>query len=47
MTVAEVTEAAIAHEADAIMFTNTLPLSAAAVAGLPPTVRVGATSSVG
>ena len=47
MTVAEVTEAAAAHRADAILFTNTLPLSAAAIAGLPACVKVGATSSVG
>ena len=47
MTVAEVTEAATAHRADAILFTNTLPLSAAAIAGLPACVKVGATSSVG
>jgi lactate dehydrogenase-like 2-hydroxyacid dehydrogenase len=47
MTVAEVTRAAAAHRAEAILFTNTLPLSAAAIAGLPDTVRVGATSSVG
>jgi lactate dehydrogenase-like 2-hydroxyacid dehydrogenase len=47
MTVAEVTAAATEHKADAIMFTNTLPLTAAALSGLPPTVRVGATSSVG
>lgn len=47
MTVAELTAAAIAHRADAILFTNTLPLSAAAIAGLPDTVRVAATSSVG
>jgi lactate dehydrogenase-like 2-hydroxyacid dehydrogenase len=47
MTVAEVTRAAAAHRAEAILFTNTLPLTAAAIAGLPDTVRVGATSSVG
>ena len=47
MTVPEVIAAATEHRADAIMFTNTLPLSAAAIAGLPPSVRVGATSSVG
>ena len=47
MTVPEVLAAATAHRADAIMFTNTLPLSAAAIAGLPASVRVGATSSVG
>ena len=29
------------------MFTNTLPLSADAIAHLPASVRVGATSSVG
>jgi lactate dehydrogenase-like 2-hydroxyacid dehydrogenase len=47
MTVAEVAEAAAAHEAQAILFTNTLPLNAAAIAALPPSIRVGATSSVG
>ena len=47
MTVAEVTEAATAHQAEAILFTNTLPLNAATIAGLPASVRVGATSSVG
>jgi lactate dehydrogenase-like 2-hydroxyacid dehydrogenase len=47
MTVAELTRAAAAHQADAILFTNTLPLGAAAIAALPPTVRVGATCSVG
>ena len=46
MTVAEITEAATAHQAEAIVFTNTLPLDAAAIAGLPASVRVGATSSV-
>ena len=47
MTAAQVIEAATAHRADAIMFTNTLPLTADAIARLPPSVRVGATSSVG
>jgi len=47
MTVAEVIEAATAHRADAIMFTNTLPLAAEAIARLPASVRIGATSSVG
>jgi lactate dehydrogenase-like 2-hydroxyacid dehydrogenase len=47
MTVAQVTSAAAAHEAQAIMFTNTLPLTARAIAELPASVRVGATSSVG
>jgi lactate dehydrogenase-like 2-hydroxyacid dehydrogenase len=47
MTVPEVVEAATRHRADAIMFTNTLPLDAVAIAALPPSVRVGATSSVG
>ena len=35
MTAAEVIEAATAHRADAIMFTNTLPLTADAIARLP------------
>jgi lactate dehydrogenase-like 2-hydroxyacid dehydrogenase len=47
MTAAQAIEAATAHRADAIMFTNTLPLTADAIARLPPSVRVGATSSVG
>ena len=47
MTAAQVIAAAAAHRADAIMFTNTLPLTADAIAHLPASVRVGATSSVG
>jgi lactate dehydrogenase-like 2-hydroxyacid dehydrogenase len=47
MTAAQVVQAATEHRADAIMFTNTLPLSAEAIARLPASVRVGATSSVG
>src|SRR5271157_3254188 len=47
MTAAQAIEAAIAHQADAIMFSNTLPLTADAIARLPASVRVGATSSVG
>jgi hydroxypyruvate reductase len=47
MTVAELTRTAHAHGAEAILFTNTLPLSAAAIAALPETLRVGATISVG
>nr|ART90387.1 D-3-phosphoglycerate dehydrogenase [uncultured bacterium] len=47
MTAAQVIEAATAHRADAIMFTNTLPLTADAIARLPASVRIGATSSVG
>jgi lactate dehydrogenase-like 2-hydroxyacid dehydrogenase len=47
MTVAEITQAAASLQADAIMFTNTLPLDAAALTVLPPSVRVGATISVG
>jgi lactate dehydrogenase-like 2-hydroxyacid dehydrogenase len=47
MTVAEVTQAAASHQADAILFTNTLPLDATAIAALPRSVRIGATSSVG
>lgn len=47
MTVAEVTQAAATHRAEGILFTNTLPLSADAIAALPASVRVGATSSVG
>jgi lactate dehydrogenase-like 2-hydroxyacid dehydrogenase len=47
MTVAEVTEAATRHQAQGIVFTNTLPLNAAAIAGLPESIRVAATCSVG
>jgi lactate dehydrogenase-like 2-hydroxyacid dehydrogenase len=47
MTAEQVIEAAAAHRAEAIMLTNTLPLSADAIARLPASVRVGATSSVG
>jgi lactate dehydrogenase-like 2-hydroxyacid dehydrogenase len=47
MTVAEVIQVSEQHRADAILFTNTLPLTEAAIAALPDTVRVGATSSVG
>ena len=47
MTVPQVVDAATRHRADAILFTNTLPLSAQAIAALPPSVKVGATSSVG
>ncbi len=47
MTGPEMVHAANEHRADAIMFTNTLPLTAEVAAALPPSVRVGATSSVG
>lgn len=47
MTVDEVIEAATAHRAEAIQFVNTLPLTAEAIARLPASVRIGATSSVG
>jgi lactate dehydrogenase-like 2-hydroxyacid dehydrogenase len=47
MTGTEVADAATRHRADAIMFTNTLPLNEALIARLPDSVRVGATSSVG
>ena len=47
MTVSEVVEAAHRIQAGGILFTNTLPLTAEALAQLPPSVRVGATSSVG
>jgi len=47
MSAAQVIEAAAGHQADAIMFTNTLPLTADAIARLPASIRVGATSSVG
>ena len=47
MTAPEVIRAAAVHQAEAILFTNTLPLNASAIEALPNTVRVGATSSVG
>ncbi|WP_428490854.1 2-hydroxyacid dehydrogenase [Rhodopila sp.] len=47
MTVAELTQAAASMQAQAILFTNTLDLNAAAIAALPASVRVGATISVG
>ena len=47
MTAPEALRAATEHNADAILFTNTLPLSAEVIAALPSSVRVGATSSVG
>jgi len=47
MTAEEVVAVATTHRADAIMFVNTLPLSAEVIARMPAGVRVGATSSVG
>ena len=47
MTADEVIAATTAHRAEAIQFVNTLSLSAEAIAHLPASVRVGATSSVG
>jgi lactate dehydrogenase-like 2-hydroxyacid dehydrogenase len=47
MTAAQVIDAATAYQADAIMFSNTLLLTADAIVRLPTSVRVGATSSVG
>ncbi len=47
MTLDEVTRAAAAHRAEAILFTNSLRLDAPAIAGLPASVKIGATSSVG
>jgi lactate dehydrogenase-like 2-hydroxyacid dehydrogenase len=47
MTAAQMIQAAAAHHADAIMFTNTLPLTADTITRLPASVRIGATSSVG
>jgi lactate dehydrogenase-like 2-hydroxyacid dehydrogenase len=47
LTVPEVTAAATAHQSEAIVFTNTLSLTSAAIAALPASVRVCATSSVG
>lgn len=43
----DVADAVIRHRADAFMFTNTLPLNADLIAQLPPSVTIGATSSVG
>jgi hydroxypyruvate reductase len=43
----QVLHAAIAHRADALLFTNTLAFSAALIARLPPSVKIGATCSVG
>jgi hypothetical protein len=39
MTAAEVIEAATAHRAEALLFTNTLPLTAEVIAQLPQSVR--------
>src|SRR4051794_40973647 len=47
MTPDEVADAALAHGAEAIMFTNTLPLDIDLIRRLPESVVVGATSSVG
>jgi len=47
MTGAEMAGAVTSHRADAVMFTNTLPLNADLIAQLPGSVKVGATSSVG
>jgi lactate dehydrogenase-like 2-hydroxyacid dehydrogenase len=47
MNIAEVTAVAASHHAEAILCTNTLPLTATAIVGLPESVRVLATSSVG
>jgi lactate dehydrogenase-like 2-hydroxyacid dehydrogenase len=47
MTVPEVIDAAARLNAQGIVFTNTLPLSADAIARLPDSVRVAATISVG
>jgi hydroxypyruvate reductase len=43
----EVVRAAIEHGADALLFANTLALSADVIARLPASVKIGATSSVG
>ncbi len=43
----QVLQTAIAHQADALLFTNTLAFSASLIDRLPPTVKIGATSSVG
>ena len=43
----DVVRAATEHRADALLFANTLPLSADVIARLPASVKIGATSSVG
>ncbi len=43
----EVVRAAIEHRAEALLFANTLALSANVIARLPASVKIGATSSVG
>ncbi len=43
----DVVRAATDHRADALLFANTLPLSADLIARLPASVKIGATSSVG
>ena len=47
MTQAEVLAAAEAHRAEAILFVNSLAFDAGLIRRLPPSVRIGATSSVG
>ncbi len=47
MTVAAAIAAAWSHQAEAILFANTLRLDRAAIAALPASLRIGATSSVG
>jgi len=47
MTPEQVMRAATEHQAEALLFTNTLPFSAELIGQLPDTVKVGATSSVG
>ena len=47
MTVAEVIQAAHAHQAEGIVFTNTLPFNETMFTDLSASVRVGATCSVG
>jgi lactate dehydrogenase-like 2-hydroxyacid dehydrogenase len=47
MSVEQVTAAANTLQAQAILFTNSLSFDAAAIAGLPDSVKIGATSSVG
>jgi lactate dehydrogenase-like 2-hydroxyacid dehydrogenase len=47
MTAPEMLHAVAEHRAEAILFTNTLPLASQVIAALPPSVKIGATSSVG
>jgi len=47
MSAPEMLHAVAEHRAEAILFTNTLPLASQVIAALPPSVKIGATCSVG